>query len=280
MQEILSLVFSFPTVVFTTLLGICLVYWAMVFVGFLDIDIGGTEGLAEGAEGATEGLLEGAAESAVDGALEGAAEGALEGATEGALEGAAEGAAEGAEGALDGVSGGEGFLSWLGVGTVPITVIISFFVLAAWATSMLGAGYLLPLLPVPAIVGQLGLLAASLVVAAPFTRISARPFAPIFKTHLADNNRDLVGRACIIRTGTVDERFGQALVAEGGSDALINVRARSGNGLGRGDEALIVSYNSEAGAFVVEAMTPSAADEQAAANRNRPRQPQGVKTGL
>ncbi|MEL7370031.1 MAG: glycine zipper family protein, partial [Myxococcota bacterium] len=90
MALFLQQIMAMPTVVFTALLGIVIVYWLFVVIGALDVDM-----IDVGAD------LDGIAEGAAEGAMEGAAEGAMEGATEGAMEGAAEGATEGIGGAVE-----------------------------------------------------------------------------------------------------------------------------------------------------------------------------------
>ncbi|HXA58695.1 MAG TPA: hypothetical protein VNW94_05985 [Streptosporangiaceae bacterium] len=65
--------------------------------------------------------------------------------------------------------------------------------------------------------------------------------------------RDFVGRMCVIRTGRVDERFGQAEVrAEDGSVALIEVRNQSATDhLKAGSSALIFEYDDDGRFFWV-----------------------------
>src|SRR3954467_1021678 len=78
MLALLTLMLAFPTVVFTVLLGVVLLYWLFVILGALHIDALGAGG---------------------DGALEGAGHGGLEGAGHGGLEGAGQ---AGGDAALDG----------------------------------------------------------------------------------------------------------------------------------------------------------------------------------
>jgi hypothetical protein len=66
MPEVLAVLTSFPTAVFTTVMLLCLVYWTFVILGALDLDFLG------GAEGHADGALEGAAKGAMQGVFEGA----------------------------------------------------------------------------------------------------------------------------------------------------------------------------------------------------------------
>lgn len=301
MTEFLTLIFAFPTIVFTGLLGVMVFYWLFVIFGAVDVDaLGGAEGAAEGAiEGAAEGAIEGAAEAAVEGAIEGAAEGAVEGAAEAAVEGAAEaaveaavegaaegaveGAAEGTEGVLESAHAGLSFfglLHMLGLRKAPFTVVMSIMVLAGWLACCFGMKYLGPILGsiLPEFVAGGLIFAMAWALAIPVASSVSIPMAPLFATHEADQHADLVGRTCIVDTGTVDEKFGMATVEEGGSWAKIHVRAAVPNHIERGEEVLIVAYHREQEIFRVESMGIARADPERVANRTKA--PQGATTNI
>jgi hypothetical protein len=79
-----------------------------------------------------------------------------------------------------------------------------------------------------------------------------RPLAPVFAVKEAKTNTDYVGHACTITTGSVDDRFGQATVEDGGSVLVIQVRSEQRGKLARGDKALIIEFDRERQAYVVE----------------------------
>lgn len=232
MSQLLHIALSFPTVVWTVLLGIALVYWMFVILGALDIDIIG------------------------DADLDGAAEGAMEGAAEGAMEGAAEGAMDGAGDAGDfELEGGAGILAALGLRKVPLTVSLSFLVLFSWIACLLVffyAGGWLGALP-RWIVAPL-LLVASLLLAIPLTAIASRPLGPLFKVHRAKRNADFIGSVCTVTTGRVDAKFGQALIEDGGDSLLVSVCCDRENTLSRNQKALIIDYDDRRQAYVIEPM--------------------------
>src|SRR5512139_3429048 len=91
-MELLNLIGTFPTVIFTTLLALSVLYWLFVIIGAIDIDALGA------ASGAKEGALEG---------LAGAGKGAFEGVA-GAGKGAFEGVAGAGKGAFEGVAAAKG----------------------------------------------------------------------------------------------------------------------------------------------------------------------------
>jgi hypothetical protein len=220
-MDLFTELMAMPTGIFTVLLGLVILYWVLFLIGSLDLDVlGGVDGAA-------------------DGALEGAAEASAEGAAEVAMDGGAEGAVEGAT----------GLLHALKLRSVPATVAVSFFVFLGWISSYLALKLLGPALP--DILAQLvvfvlafagGLFGASLAV---------RPFAKLFVDHKVTRLKDLVGRVVTITTGRVDERFGQASCDT--SDSLIlEVRAKKGSLLKRGDAGLLIDYDEDTRSFTVE----------------------------
>ena len=272
MEAFLESITAFPTVIFTVLLIVVFVYWGFVVFGAIDIDFLGGEGLADGAaegiaegaaegiaEGAAEGIAEGAAEGIAEGAAEGIAEGAAEGIAEGVAEGAAEGVAEGAaEGGAEGATEGssEGVLGFvfglLKLRSAPVTVVISALSLFGWIFSYIAMRSFGPL----PWFGGLGVFLLVFVIALVLTSIVIRPLAPIFASKSAAEQVDLIGKTCTIRTGRVDEKFGQARFEGGGASLLIDVRCEAGNRLKRGKEALIIDHDRDKGFYWVEDLDP------------------------
>ena len=290
MTEFLATTFSFPTVIFTVLLAVCCAYWLMVIVGALgidalDVDFDGLDGAADGAaegafegaaegafEGAAEGAAEGIAEGAAEGIVEGAAEGVVEGAAEGVVEGAAEGAAEGAtegaakaaaEGAIEGANFlGTLFLT-LKLRNVPMTLVLSIWLLFSWTfTSLLQASVLPKMGFMPGWLGGSLLALGALVVSLPLTSVFVRPLGRILKVEKSTSKRAIIGKIVKIDTTRVDANFGSAKAEDGGAGLIIRVRCDSDNKLSRGSKALVVSYDAKRDAYEVtpvDDMLPSEA---------------------
>ncbi|WP_437827095.1 glycine zipper family protein [Sorangium sp. So ce1153] len=244
MAEVLAASLLFPAVIFTVVLALALIYWLFVLLGALDLDLlGGAHGDAAPDLGALPG--------AAKGALEGAAKGALEGAAKGALEGTTEGLADGG----DGAHGVGSVLVALQLHRVPATVTLTLVAAFGWFTSALST-----MLAEPAWVGAglprwalgLAVLAGSLTAAVLLTSLAVRPLGPLFVTRHATSKKDLVGRVCVISTGRVDERFGQAVIDEGGASHILDVRSDTPGALRRGDRALLVSWDPGGEVFSVE----------------------------
>ena len=222
----LTAALAFPTVIYTIMLCLVVMYWLFVIIGFFDIDMLDFGGDADG-------LLDGTADGIADGVADGAADGVAD-------------AAEGA------IRGGAGLLEALDLRSVPITVSFSIIVLVAWVLSILGMNLLGGLLDSSLLAVVVGI--AAFVVALPVTSVLVRPLSPAFKMDVGRNNASLVGHTCTIATGRVSETFGQADCQVGRDHLLIQVRCRSGNTLKKGSEALIIEYNRTDEAFLVEAL--------------------------
>jgi hypothetical protein len=252
MAEVFVLALSFPSVVFTVLLGVVLVYWAFVMVGVIHI--------GEGSEGALEGKLEGATKGLMEGAVQG-------------LEGHGDigdfGDVGDAGDAGDALAHGEphgglaALVSALHLRSVPATVILSLLITFSWLVSVVAMQLVTRALPALAghwLSALVLLLAPAL--ALPLTSIAARPLAKVFVVRRPPAKSDLIGQMCVVRTGTVTEKFGEATLADGGAGLVLRVRVDAGKQLSRGEQALIVDYDVERETFLVEPMSDLMAERR------------------
>jgi hypothetical protein len=239
MNEVLAASLAFPGVIFAGVIALALIYWVFVILGALDLDLlGGAEDAAMpdlGMDGAVKGALEGA-----KGALEGA-----KGATEGL----------GGDGAGEDGGGLAALFASLDLGRAPATVVLTILATFSWAGSVLGTMTLDPMWAawgLPHWLLGLLLLITSVAVALPLTAIVVRPLGPLFATRAAASRNDVIGKVCVISTGRVNERFGQATLADGGAGLILDVRCDTPGALRQGDKALLVSWDQEREAFEVE----------------------------
>ena len=230
MNELLAASLEFPTVVFTIVLGIVLVYWLFVLLGALDIDLFGGD---------------------VDVDVSGAAKGigdVLTGGAKGGAEAFHADAGGDAHAGGDADADGGGVWHGLGLGDVPVTISVSLIVLIGWCGSLLAMHY---------IAGSAGwqrlvVLVVAIVIALPIAALLVRPLAPVFAVKEGKSNADYVGHTCTISTGSVDDSFGQATVEDGGTVLVIQVRCGERGKLARGDKALIIDFDQARQAYVVE----------------------------
>jgi hypothetical protein len=239
MTEFLLAALTFPAVVFTTLLGICLGYWSLVIVGVF-----GPESL----DGVVDGVL--------DGAIEGTA----------ALSAPREAQPPSTE--LAPLAPKRGALARLELRSVPVTVSASIFCLFGWAlthtTALLGAATLDVLL------ARWLWGSAVLVLAVPIslrlTSWAIRPLALLFANGEQQGNDELIGQIARVQTIRVTRKVGQASVATAGGSVLVTIRADETLGLTKNDHVMLVSYDPEQRAFEVtriDDMLPSQANPQA-----------------
>jgi hypothetical protein len=130
----------------------------------------------------------------------------------------------------------------------PPAVAVSLLVPVAWflslAVTVLVPGLLLRLAALPAVLGAAWAL----------TRLMLRPLRRFARPEAGISHPEFVGRVCLIRTGRVDARFGQAEVAApDGATAVVQVRTDDAlaAALAAGDRALIYAYDAEGGHFLV-----------------------------
>jgi hypothetical protein len=255
MHEVLVLALSFPSVVFTVLLGVVLIYWTFVMVGVIHI--------GEGSEGALDGHIDGATKGLMEGAVDHLGGGHADvgdiGHGHGHVGGAGGGHGDGELDAGDADDGGHGALaaimSALHLRSAPATVIFSLIVTFAWLVSVVTMQVVMRV--APALVGpllSLGVLLGSFVLALPLTSVAARPLAKVFTPKHAPVKSDFIGRTCTVRTGSVSTKFGEATLQDGGAGLVLRVRVEGGKQLGRGEQALIVDYDAERETYLVEPM--------------------------
>ncbi len=226
MTEFVDISLSFPTVIFTFLLGLALIYWLLVILGALDMDM----------------LDPGHLFHAADGALEGA---------HGALDGAGEGAGEALHGALDHHDLGDAFslFGFLGLRGVPLTLVLSIIVLVGWVTSGVSTIWLRGALPEGWWVGTArwlvfgGLAVSALATGMLSAAVLLRPLRGIYRSRQARSRHSLVGSVGVVTTQRVDAQFGQAEFVIEDDCLLVEVRSEEENELAKGSRVLIFDYD-------------------------------------
>ncbi len=223
MDEFLAASLSFPTVVFTVLLGIAAVYWLLVILGALGLDMLDADG---GGDHAGHDLGHGDAGHVH-----------------------ADGHAEGPGHHDVPASLLSSFFVTLRLDSLPLTVTLSLVFFWAWLVSHTSTHYWLGYQAHWAL--ELALLLVALLVAVLLTSLAARPIAPMFRSKSGARRSALIGKIVRIDTSRVDATFGNATAEDGGAGLIVQVRCESPNKLGRGDRALVVSYDEAREAFEV-----------------------------
>ena len=211
METFIANITSFPVVVFTFLLMIVLFYWVMAMVGVVDIDV-------------------------FDGDIEVDFEASTDFETEVSINPDAEG-----------LSGIAGFMINWGLTGVPITVVISLLIVTAWLLSYIVVSLLFPLIPLTLIKYLIGavLIVVCFALAIPITALSIRPFKGFFIAHTAVKKQSLIGQEVEVKTGTVNEEFGQGILEDGEAGMILDIRAPAKKNKKKGDTVILIEYIEE-----------------------------------
>lgn len=245
LAHFLAVALSFPSAVYTVLLGISLVYWVFVMIGAAHLDLLG-DGVADGAgDGALDGIDGGGhADVAGHGDAGDGGDGGHDG-----------GDADGADGGGHGGGALSGLVASLKLRSAPATVVLSVLVLFSWLLSVLGMQAAAANLPADALsLARFGVFFLAPLLSLPLTSIVVRPMARIFVPPVTTAKQDLVGKICTVRTGTVTDRFGEGLLEDGGAGLVVRIRVEAGETVKRGDQVVILGYDDDRQEFTVAPM--------------------------
>jgi len=219
---LLNASFALVNLPFTIMLIVVVLYWMTVIVGALDVSV-------------------------LDFDLDLDADADLDFDADADLDVDAEG------GDVDGAhSSGEGLravLRYLNMGEVPVTIVVTFFVLSSWTISVLANWYLNRSASV-----LFGLLVfvPNVLVSAHIAKYAAVPFRAVFRQLDKGTSRteDMIGKRCTVTTTEATESFGRAAIEAKGPPIILNVRTENET-LKKGDGAVIVAFNEEAGVYII-----------------------------
>jgi len=222
MVEFITAAFTPVNVLFTVLLLVVGLYWVLVILGTLDIDLFHIDISHAGADFHVDGDLDVGHD--VGGHV---------------------------DGHVDGIEPGFGhsILHFFYIGEVPTMLLVSVMVLSLWAFSMLGNYYLNPEhSPAMALAIFVGNFAVSTVV----LKFVALPLRTFYFILNKDYNApgDVVGKTCqVVTTHVTRDKMGQAQVSTKGAPLLLNVLSRDEHVFNRGEEALVVERDVARGTY-------------------------------
>ncbi|NRF69169.1 ubiquinone biosynthesis protein [Aquincola sp. S2] len=209
MGDFSAAVSSYPTAVYTVLLGIVLVYWVLAVIGLVDFEHSGLD---------------------IDLHIEAQADADPSELTTLASYVVTFG--------LNGVPF-----------SVAASLLVLYAWVASCLAGMWLLPQLQTLTPLPdgvqTIVAGSVVLLLAFAVAIPLAAATIRPLRKLFITHAALSNHALVGQVCRVVTGVVNARVGRAEVAQRGASINIRVWAEEPNALTKGSSARIVDYDAE-----------------------------------
>lgn len=232
-MEVLTTALSFPSVIFTVLLGFVVLFWSSVILGGVDPN-----------------ALDGDPDVHVDGG-----DADLH-ADHGDVE---HGDAE--HGDYHGGGVLSSMLAFLNFGSVPLSIIFSSTVLFGWIGSMvlqLSAGPTVAAM-MPPFAAAAAIFVASGLVSMGLTGFVTRPLRGAFKIESRHAEQTIVDCVCTISTSKVTANFGQALYETSGAPLNLSVRCTQENTLKKGSKAVIIGYDAETNTYEVGELEPEAA---------------------
>ena len=144
---------------------------------------------------------------------------------------------------------GFSFLELLGIGNVPIMLVVSILIVLGWWFSIVGnyfintghSGWIALLLLIPNFLITVFL--AGLVI---------KPLAKIFAAAEKETVQSVIYRVGTVTTSQVTSSFGQIEIENKGGPITVNVRTAGDNVLVKGEKALIFDEDKEKGIYFVE----------------------------
>lgn len=203
MTEFLQIALTFPTLLYSVLLALCVIYWLMAATGLVDID-------------AIDGLLSG------DG-------------------GDSHHAADSA-----------GLLARLGLGGVPIMIVLTVLSLFGWLATYFVHLLVLQHLPAPLrLLGGIATLVGALVPGVFATSLLLRPVRKLMVKLRPPVAPSILGRAGTVISPGVDGLQGRAEFADGGAGLILQVRTTAPGGFVRGDRVVLLEHDADSNTYLV-----------------------------
>ncbi len=235
MEAFLTALFSFPTVCFTSLLALALLYWITVIVGALDIDFLSPD---TGADAAIDASPDVVTDVGGDAGIHHDADVHATGYTP------------------------NGIGNFISLGKVPITIIFTFFAFVGWLLGMFSDMLLRG--PIAGITGDLlygfGLFPALVILSFIITGFLVRPFRGMFSLVTEHAGITLQGKMVRITSRTVSPTFGTAICDNAGAGILMRVICRDGVTLKRDEMAVVVEYDEAKQTYLVAPFSHTSMD--------------------
>jgi hypothetical protein len=159
-----------------------------------------------------------------------------------------------ANGDMDVEAGGSfaSVLLYFNIGTVPVTVWLSFLIFTCWILTILETYYFNP--------GRLFIIGAAfaipnLIAGMYVAKFACIPLKKVFSAmdSKAVTNRSLIGKRAIVSSSKIDKTFGQIQLKTDGAPITLNARTISETDIPKG-AIVVLTKEIEPGTFIVETM--------------------------
>ena len=135
-----------------------------------------------------------------------------------------------------------GLIIKLGLHGVPFIVSLTILSLVGWLMSFYSTFFLFKIVPDGLIQYLVGVpvLLAVLTAAIMVTAIAIRPLRTLFARLDPDETKHIIGQTVTVRSLVVNTERGQGLMADGGADLVLDIRAGEGMEFAKGDEVVVI----------------------------------------
>lgn len=151
-------------------------------------------------------------------------------------------------------TGFAGWLTKLGLAGIPVTIIVTFFILIGWFISYFTNYWIISAIEtnfIHYLVGFVALIIISFI----SLNLTAVCLKPIRKKLMSRNKpksvHQLIGKLAIVRSANVAENKGEAVLEDGGAGLILQVRAPEQENIKRGDNVIIISYDASTHSYQV-----------------------------
>lgn len=141
-------------------------------------------------------------------------------------------------------------LHFINIGEVPLMVVLSVLLFSMWSIAFLVGHFF----QIHSLVLSIVLLIPNFLISFFLSGLVTRPLRLVFRALNQDSSdlpADLVGETGRVKTGQLDETFGQVEISRGGSTFLVEGRTSDGEILKREETALVVRHDKEQGLYIV-----------------------------
>ena len=136
-----------------------------------------------------------------------------------------------------------GLVIKFGLHGVPFIVMLTILSVLGWFISFYTSFFLFKIVPdgfLQYLVG-LPILIAVLVISAMLTSVCIRPLRKLFASMDPKQvEKHIVGQVVVVRSAVVTTERGQGLMADGGADLVLDIRASAGDEFSKGDEVVVI----------------------------------------
>ncbi|MDB9566337.1 OB-fold-containig protein [Providencia rettgeri] len=151
-------------------------------------------------------------------------------------------------------TGFAGWLTKLGLAGIPITIIVTLFTLFGWIISYFSVHIFIRFIDTDLLryLVSFAVFAITLFISLHLTALCLKPVRKkLVNLNKPKTVQQLIGKYATVRSGTVNEQNGEALLEDGGAGLILQIRAPSSEQLKRGDRVVIISYDASSHSYQV-----------------------------